>query len=1194
MPTIEFAFVASKLAIRTNPFYIRAWANSPRMTLAATDDVGNTATSFFDSVTLHTESAGGQFSLNGLTNWSSGDTFFYLSMGARNFYYRDTLGGTTFITASRDGLTAAGQAESIVPEVISTPQDRSFIGAYYYTWYIENDWSAGKTPGYLSYVRAFLDNPHTPYLGEYSSADQSVVDKHIEWASDYGIDVFITTWWGPGGQADINNKLLRDRLIATGKQIKMSIIYESTGRLGDSLAFSPSGITTFVNDFVSMANNYFSYPCYLKINDRPVVFLYVSSVFTGDVEGGITQMRNALKGMGYEPYLVSDDMMYTIDANTSRRLAWYDAMGSYGMWGNWWNQYPGVSGYFDTLSGYFQSASNVAAQQHIQLIPWMGPGYNDRGQRLGSNNAPCPRQFTATDSEGSSFDHLYPIGKLWADTQVKMIWITSWNEWWEDSILEPTTGSLLESTGPDFLTNGFMHQDYGFRYLEINRDQAVAVTGKVYGGAPGDTTSPWPWASIEVYNMGMTLMNTTVAVSDGRYRVSHLMLDTGVYYVQASRDGISNSVTVDISSDNTCTFADIFMSAPRKTRIYTPVRTLQVDTCTVSDTIGAELLQDSVRWNTFTGPCTATSSTLSGRFSLDRVNWTSVNYISLNLVNGETSFFFRDSVAGSPTIIIRTDTWPDTSQDVSVQQGPVSNTTSFFYTNIDAPPANGTYNCSIIITIKDSYGNPLAGKTCVITSSRYGLDTIVQPPATNAVGQCTGSVRSSTTGVCTITIRCDGNSITENLVTNPSFEEGSLDYPDEWTQDWWQGTGNYRSSIRRYSSGKYSLAGSTANYGASRSRPINVTVNSVYQLYGWIWNSQAGGTAAYYDLSGATGQPTLSSTNGFGAWQFLAGNFTNATGYSTVRVRAATNALPASSTSWFDAVYFRRVPTLNFIAATQVKIMSSAFTIYRNFASLPITAEAQDNNSWKDLGFNNTVTLLTNSATGKFSISDTTWVDTTNIYFVNGAGTFYFRDSAGGFPWISVQRAGLTSNQQQETILTVCDTVSFMTLGSLTCPLGGGANSITVTVNLRDISDSFVTNQLVSLTTQRGSPTTLVGPSQNLITDINGQATWTISSANAGVDTVTATAAGRQITNRFFENGDGYAAGSNGYPKWTINNGTYIMESGVYDLINTEANGGWTTFGGALISGSENWTNFTLNLRVRTVSRGTDWRQQWQ
>jgi hypothetical protein len=83
--------------------------------------------------------------------------------------------------------------------------------------------------------------------------------------------------------------------------------------------------------------------------------------------------------------------------------------------------------------------------------------------------------------------------------------------------------------------------------------------------------------------------------------------------------------------------------------------------------------------------------------------------------------------------------------------------------------ADGSSFSTLVVTLKDGVGNPVAGKTVVITSTRSLSDTITTVSGTtNAVGQATFTVKSVYVGssVYTATDTTDGVTVTQTATVN--------------------------------------------------------------------------------------------------------------------------------------------------------------------------------------------------------------------------------------------------------------------------------------------------------------------------------------------------------------------------------------------------------------------------------------------
>ena len=61
---------------------------------------------------------------------------------------------------------------------------------------------------------------------------------------------------------------------------------------------------TLIDDFLYIAETYFDHPSYLKIDGRPVVSIYLTRIFSGDVSTALQALRDALANIGYDVYIL--------------------------------------------------------------------------------------------------------------------------------------------------------------------------------------------------------------------------------------------------------------------------------------------------------------------------------------------------------------------------------------------------------------------------------------------------------------------------------------------------------------------------------------------------------------------------------------------------------------------------------------------------------------------------------------------------------------------------------------------------------------------------------------------------------------------------------------------------------------------------------------------------------------------------
>jgi hypothetical protein len=111
-----------------------------------------------------------------------------------------------------------------------------------------------------------------------------------------------------------------------------------------------------------------------------------------------------------------------------------------------------------------------------EFIPAVSPGFNDRGVRSG--HTPTSRKlYNETYAFGTLLSGMLDRAKSLADRD--MIMVTSWNEWHEDTQIEPTISApptnIDDSNTTQNYTQGLYYNGYGMLYLNILRDKTTLL-----------------------------------------------------------------------------------------------------------------------------------------------------------------------------------------------------------------------------------------------------------------------------------------------------------------------------------------------------------------------------------------------------------------------------------------------------------------------------------------------------------------------------------------------------------------------------------------------------------------------------------------------------------------------------------------------------------------------------------------------
>jgi len=347
----------------------------------------------------------------------------------------------------------------------------TMVGVYYYPWHTGSSFHGGNPPGSTTLVY-HLDPQQTPELGWYDQWNASVISQHYQWARHAGIKFFVNSYWGRFSTEDnvIQNSMFDN---PDRGDIKLCVFLEpSITPMNPSV--TPASITTETN---YLCDNYFNRPGYFRIDGKPVIFIYVTRAMSeSDLTMCISTIRTAAtnKGIG-DVYIVGDEVWGSPNVPIKTpRVNQMDAISNYDVYGNLGGARFVTDSILDTWQSRNTSWKNLADSLGKQFIPAVSPGFNDRAVRSG--HQPSSRKL---NNESNAFGTLFSgmLDRVTAD--MNMVMVTSWNEWHEDTQIEPVAAAAPTNTddGGGYYTDGLYYNGYGMLYLDILREQTCFIEG---------------------------------------------------------------------------------------------------------------------------------------------------------------------------------------------------------------------------------------------------------------------------------------------------------------------------------------------------------------------------------------------------------------------------------------------------------------------------------------------------------------------------------------------------------------------------------------------------------------------------------------------------------------------------------------------------------------------------------------------
>ena len=322
-------------------------------------------------------------------------------------------GGSRRVETSGDLLRRGG------PLAAPRPLDSRLVLAFFYPWWNLNTWDAPN----------FIDRPVQPYSTE-STTDLARV---MTQAKSGGLDALVVSWSGKAFDGGIDNRRMLNCLTAAQSAgIKIATLFETTVANPQHVDGNADPDTVF-RWLVDVVDTYTSHPAYLHVGGRAVVFAYAAQRMS---QAGWREALTRLRASGRNVLLIGEGI-------NSTRLGALDGLFFYPS-----NAWPGGEiRKFDLEQSLSVRTYHLLPGDPIGRRVWVAttsPGYDDTHLDDG-------RVARVSDREGGRY-----YERQWQsamDMRADWVVITSWNEWFENTQIEPSAR-------------------YGDRYLTLTKEWA--------------------------------------------------------------------------------------------------------------------------------------------------------------------------------------------------------------------------------------------------------------------------------------------------------------------------------------------------------------------------------------------------------------------------------------------------------------------------------------------------------------------------------------------------------------------------------------------------------------------------------------------------------------------------------------------------------------------------------------------------
>ncbi len=331
-------------------------------------------------------------------------------------------------------------------------------------------WEADKPQMWAN----LLKHPErTPALGFYAQENPEVSDWETKWAVEHGISFFVYCWYrtSQGGpvktqfSSAIHDALFKSKFV---DKMKFTIMWENQNRGRAGVADEQDLMTNLLPFWME---NYFKHPSYLKVDNKPVLFIYRPEFLVQDLGGAenvvkaFDRMRQACRENGFDGlYLLGEyrgldpkhlKLMKQLGLDYTFAYCWHV------------QNNPTPAQAIQTQMENLRKTQELGILPQVVTVSQAWSGWRDEGSIW---KIPPPDYATLL-RKAKDFMATLPAGELGS----KMLLLDNWNEWGEGHYIAP-------------------YREYGFGYLDAvrsvfsdSREPHVDLIPEDIGMGPYDT-----------------------------------------------------------------------------------------------------------------------------------------------------------------------------------------------------------------------------------------------------------------------------------------------------------------------------------------------------------------------------------------------------------------------------------------------------------------------------------------------------------------------------------------------------------------------------------------------------------------------------------------------------------------------------------------------------------------------------------